>query len=32
MDNRSNDDIFNGYPVPVVKGYIAKAGDLGIIN
>ena len=23
-----NDDIFNGYPVPVVKGYIAKAGDL----
>ena len=23
-----NDDIFNGYPVPVVKGYIAKDGDL----
>ena len=23
-----NDDIFNGYPVPVVKGYIAKEGDL----
>ena len=23
-----NDDIFNGYQVPVVKGYIAKAGDL----
>ncbi|WP_203180647.1 mucin-binding protein [Streptococcus mitis] len=23
-----NDNIFNGYPVPVVKGYIAKAGDL----
>ena len=23
-----NDDIFNGYPVPVVKGYIVKAGDL----
>ena len=23
-----NDDIFNGYPVPVVKGYIAKGGDL----
>ena len=23
-----NDDIFNGFPVPVVKGYIAKDGDL----
>ena len=23
-----NDDIFNGYPVPVVKGYIAKDGVL----
>ena len=23
-----NDDVFNGYPVPVVKGYIAKDGDL----
>ena len=23
-----NDYIFNGYPVPVVKGYIAKEGDL----
>ena len=23
-----NDDIFNGYPVPPVKGYIAKDGDL----
>ena len=23
-----NDDIFNGYPVPIVKGYIAKDGAL----
>ena len=23
-----NDDVFNGHSVPVVKGYIAKAGDL----